>query len=151
MKISTVRVVVGLSTIATHVIAFLGIVVIRQEFFPPDLRLDLAMVLLPITAVYVTAVVRSAIRDKNELPDEQIVNLNYVLIVGIITMSFSVALLLFVFWFPRIGGPTIEDLRRWMIVVEIAFGGAFGLIAEDLFGKIERVPVSTADEEENRP
>jgi hypothetical protein len=66
-------------------------------------------------------------------------------------MSFSVALLLFVFWFPRIGGPTIEDLRRWMIVVEIAFGGAFGLIAEDLFGKIERVPVSTADEEENRP
>jgi hypothetical protein len=43
-----------------------------------------------------------------------------------------------VFDYPNVSGPTTTELRRWLLVLEIAFGASFGLIAEDLFGTIEK-------------
>ena len=64
-----------------------------------------------------------------------------VFVVCLVTIGFCGALLYFVFSFPAVVGPTITELRRWLVVLEVAFGGGFGLIAEDLFGKIEKVIV----------
>lgn len=141
LKMSTIRLSVGLTVISTHFLAFLAIVVLRRSYFPSDDRLDLAMLLLPITATYVMAIVRSAIRDKETIDEARYVNINYVVVVGIITLGFCIGLLFFVYGYPNVGGPTVDNLRRWILVLEIAFGAAFGLIAEDLFGKIEKISV----------
>jgi hypothetical protein len=34
--------------------------------------------------------------------------------------------------------PTIDDAKNWLVGLQIGLGGAFGYIAADLFGKIEK-------------
>jgi hypothetical protein len=103
------------------------------------------MLLVPVTAGYFVAVVRSAIQHQDEMSGSgKLVNLNYTAIVFMVTFAFCLALLVFVFSYPAIVGPTIVELRRWLVVLEIGFGAGFGLVAEDLFGKVEKVVVSTS-------
>ena len=99
------------------------------------------MLLIPVSAGYFVAVVRSAIQNQAVTATVRLVNLNYVTIVLLVTAAFCAALLLFVFSYPAVVGPTIVELRRWLVVLEIGFGGGFGLIAEDLFGKVEKIVV----------
>jgi hypothetical protein len=42
------------------------------------------------------------------------------------------------------------DDRRYILLFEIAFGAGFGLIASDLFGKIERIEVPVPPIETDR-
>jgi hypothetical protein len=144
MKRDTVRMIVGLSVIATHIIAFLAI--LFQEYIDTSDRLDVAMLLVPVSAAYVTAIVRSAIATQ-EVNDEvkRTVNANYVSVIGLITFAFCGALLVLVFGYPKIGGQTLPELRQWLVIIEVGFGGAFGLIAEDLFGRVEQVNISSQD------
>ena len=146
MNRDIVRMIVGLGVILAHVIAFFGIVVWQKSYIPASAeRLDVAMVLVPVSAGYVVAVVRSAIQNQAVTKSVTLVNLNYTVIVLLVTSSFCGALLYFVFSFPAVVGPTIVELRRWLVVLEIGFGGGFGLIAEDLFGKVERILVPQGD------
>jgi hypothetical protein len=140
-----VRLMVGVIVIGTHLIAFFGIIVWQSQYIPLSTdRLDVAMLLIPVSAGYFVAVVRSAIQFQDVKSTGRYVNINYVVIVLIVTIAFCGTLLYFVFVFPKVVGPTIVELRRWLVALEIGFGGGFGLIAEDLFGKIERVIVPEA-------
>jgi hypothetical protein len=137
-----VRLTVGLIVIVAHATAFFGIVVWQSKYIPvPSDRLDVAMLMLPVTAAYFVAVIRSAIGRRGAAGHEPPDNLNYVVIVLGVTLLFCGTLVYFVFSYPSIVGPTITELRRWLVVLEIAFGAGFGLIAEDLFGKVEQVIV----------
>lgn len=132
-----VRMVVGKIVIIGNAAAFFGIVVWQNAYIPlPAERLDLAMLLVPVSAAYFVAVIRSAIQRRSATGHEPPDNWNYVSIVFLVTALFSGALVYFVFSYPAVVGPTIVELRRWLIVLEIAFGAGFGLIAEDLFGKM---------------
>jgi Kef-type K+ transport system membrane component KefB len=143
-----VRLIVGVAVILTHLFAFFGIVVLKSKYIPAaDERLDLAMVLIPVSAGYFVAVVRSAIQNQNVSKTARYVNLNYTVIVLLVTLAFCFALLYFVYSYPAIVGPTIVELRRWLVVLEIGFGGGFGLIAEDLFGKVEKVLIRQEEQE----
>jgi hypothetical protein len=141
MKRELLRTFVGVLVIVTHIISFIGLIVIRKDYIPQGEHLDVAMVLIPVSAAYFMAIVRSAIQLQDVFSSSQRVNMNYVVVVILVTLSFCIALLYFVYRFPDIGGPTTVELKRWLIVLEIAFGSSFGLIAEDLFGKIERINV----------
>jgi len=137
-----VRLIVALSIILTHIIAFLGIIVWQGEYITsPTERLDVAMLLVPVSSGYFVAVVRSAIQRQDAISGSDRVNLNYVVIVLLVTFAFCGALIFFVFSYPNFVGPTSVELRRWIVVLEIGFGAGFGLIAEDLFGKVEKVIV----------
>ncbi len=142
MKRDLLRIFVGVSVILTHLMAFIGIVVVRASHIPSNERLDVAMILIPVSAAYFMAVVRSAIQLQDVLSSIKQVNINYTVVVSLVTVSFCAVLLYYVYGYPDVGGPTTTELKRWLLVLEIAFGSAFGLIAEDLFGKIERIEVN---------
>ena len=142
-----VRLIVGIIIIGTHVVAFWAIVVWQRQYIPdPTERIDVAMLLLPVSAGYFLAVVRSAIQFQDVANSGRRVNLNYIVVVFLVTFAFCSALLYFVFSYPAIVGPTTVELRRWIVVLEVGFGAGFGLVAEDLFGKIEKVVVQGGEE-----
>jgi hypothetical protein len=143
------RMIVGLMVVGAHAAAFFGITIWQSAYIPiAGERLDAALLLVPISAAYFVAVIRSAIQHRAAVGHEAPDNLNYVVIVILITALFSGTLVYFVFEYPAVVGPTTVELRRWLLVLEIGFGAGFGLIAEDLFGKVEQVTVaSTADRE----
>ena len=145
MPRDVVRTLVGLLVIIAHGTAFIGIFV--SPYFPlPSEQLDLVMLLLPVTSAYFVAVIRSAIQRRGYVGHEPPDNLNYIITVFVVTGLFCGCLVYFVFSYPEVVGPTIVELRRWLVGLEIAFGAGFGLIAEDLFGKVERVVVASAGE-----
>lgn len=145
MDRDVVKLIVGLSVILTHLIALFGIIVWKSTYIPDAAeRLDVAMLLVPVSAGYFVAVIRSAIQNQTVRNEGKLVNWNYTVIVLLVTIAFCGALLYFVFSFPAVVGPTIVELRRWLVVLEIGFGGGFGLIAEDLFGKVEKVVIREA-------
>lgn len=150
MNRDVVRTTVGIGVILTHLVAFFAIVIWKRDYIPDAAeRLDLAMLLLPISAGYFVAVIRSAIQNQ-VISTAQRVNWNYIIVVVLVTSAFCVALLYFVFSYPAVVGPTIVELRRWLVVLEIGFGSGFGLIAEDLFGKVEKVVVQQGANEPPR-
>ena len=118
MKKSFVRMFVGMSIIIVHIVAFFGIVVFQREYIPSEDKLDVALVLLPITAAYLVAVVRSAIGMQSVHDSKELVNINYIGVIGLVTIAFCAGLLAFVFGYPDVGGPTIVELRRWLTVFE---------------------------------
>src|SRR5215471_8082350 len=120
MQRDYVRLAVGILVIVTHVAAFFGIVIWQSGYIPSGIeRLDLALVLVPVSASYFMAVARSAVQHREDLSGGEPVNVNYVVIALLITLSFCAGLLVFVFGYPNIGGPTIVELRRWLLVLEI--------------------------------
>lgn len=143
MKRDVVKMIVGVGVILAHLAAFFGIVVWQSKYIPSGAeRLDIAMVLVPVSAGYFLAVVRSAIQNQGVTKTESsLVNWNYIAIVLVVTFAFCAALVYFVYSYPAVVGPTIVELRRWLVILEIGFGGGFGLIAEDLFGKVEKIIV----------
>lgn len=150
MTSEKVRMIVGLLVILTHIVSYAGVILFKSEHIPPNDRFDVALVLIPVSAAYVVAIVRSAINRQGEIGTTTVVNWNYALVTFLITAAFCLALLVIVFGYPSVGASDIATLKRYMLLVEVAFGGAFGLIAEDLFGKIEKieVPAPTAREGE---
>ncbi|MDP3075890.1 hypothetical protein [Bradyrhizobium sp.] len=141
MNIEVMRLVVGLIVLATHIVAFFGIVVWQSGYIPVATeRLDLALLLVPVSAGFFLAVVRSAVQNRKAMiAAAEPVGVNYVAVVTTVALAFSGALLFFVFSYPAVVGPTTVELRRWLVILEIGFGAGFGMIAEDLFGKVEKV------------
>jgi len=136
------RLLVTLLVFLSHATAFFGVVVWQRANIPqPTERIDLAMLLIPIAAVYVVAAIRSAIQNKTSTVPEPIDNVNYIVVVFLMTVFFCAGLVSLVFLYPDYVGPTVSELRRWIVIFEIAFGIGFGLIVEDLFGKVETIVV----------
>ena len=133
-----VRLIVGLAVVVVHLFSFAVIMFFKTEWATMSQRLDLAMVLLPVTATYFMAVVKSAVDEQADQNLGRVVNVNYVTIVFLVTGSFLTAVLAIVLAVPGSFVPTIDDAKNWLVGLEIGLGGAFGYIATDLFGKIAK-------------
>lgn len=129
---------VGVSVISVHALCFLIVLFTKDDWLSPAQRIDIGLLLLPVTASYAAAVVRSAVEDQGKKWKRRPVNLNYALIVSLFTGFTLIGLLLTVVTM----GPDLDLARRQILLFEIVFGGGFGLIAADLFGKIEPVASS---------
>ncbi len=128
------RIVIGISVILTHVTCYLVIVFGKGEYFTPEQQTDLGLLFVPVTSAYVVAIVRSAIEEQAVQSNGPSVNLNYLLVISLFTAATLVGLLVTI---VRISHD-IEIARRQILLFEIAFGTVFGLIASDLFGKVEK-------------
>jgi hypothetical protein len=135
-----VRLVVGLAVVVVHVFSFAVIMFFKTEWATTSQRSDLALVLLPVTATYFMAVVKSAVEEQSDFELGRLVNVNYVTIVFLVTGAFLAAVVAIVLEVPGSFVPTIDDAKTWLIGLQVGLGGAFGYIASDLFGKIERIP-----------
>jgi hypothetical protein len=139
-----VRLFVGLAVVLVHLFSFATIMFFKADWTTVSQRLDLAMVLLPVTATYFMAIVKSAVDEQSDMDIGRKVNFNYIAIVFLVTGAFLAALIFVVLVVPGPLIPTIDDAKNWLVGLQIGLGGAFGYIATDLFGKIERVSVPSA-------
>jgi hypothetical protein len=143
MKRELVRLIVGVLVIGVHIFSFAMIMFFKTEWLSISQRTDVALLLLPVTATYVMAIVKSAVDNKSTLDFGDPVNLNYVVVVFLVTAAFLTAVVTIVVQMPGPIAPTIDDAKQWLIGLEAGLGGAFGYIATDLFGKIELVERQT--------
>jgi hypothetical protein len=128
------RIWIGASVIAVHALCFFIIFYFKDDYLTFNQRLDLAFLLMPVSAAYVAAIVRSAVDNQGQFGRGSKVNLNYAIIISLFTLIFLVALLSTVISIHEYS----PEIRRQITLFEIAFGTGFGLIATDLFGKIEK-------------
>jgi hypothetical protein len=142
MSASLLRTTVGLAVVLVHCVAFAKLMLFSEYELSPPQRFDVAMILIPVTSAYFMAVVRSAIRNKLNVEPALKVSTEYSAIVCIVTAMFLGALLYAVFSVGTSLIPGPAELKRWLVGLETAFGSAFGLVAEDLFGRIEQSGIS---------
>jgi hypothetical protein len=132
------RLGIGVSVILVHAACFLLIFYAKDEYLSPRQKIDVALLFMPITAAYVVAVVRTALDEGSDLQfASSKVSLNYLVIVTLITAICLLGLL----WTVHSLTGNSETDRQQIIIFEIVFGASFGLVAADLFGKVERVVV----------
>jgi hypothetical protein len=136
------RIAVGWTVIAVHLVAFFTILFLKAGYDSAQERQDAALLLIPITAAYVTAIVRRALAEGEISDYGPIVNIEFVGAVVLITGGFLAAILFVVFEYSSTSNiiPNVDVLRKYLLYIEIGIGASFGLIVEDLFGKV--VPVS---------
>ncbi|CAO4147015.1 hypothetical protein LPLAFNJD_LOCUS2342 [Methylorubrum aminovorans] len=127
------RISVGLSILLAHGLCFLVIFMWKGEYLSEQQQISIALLMCPITAAYITAVIRSAIERSSETARPQFVNLNYALVVFLFTLMTLGGL---VFTVMFLDGAQESDKQK-ILIFEIAFGAGFGLIVADLFGKVE--------------
>jgi hypothetical protein len=142
-----VRLLIGSAVVLVHLFSFAMIMFFKNEWATMSQRIDLAMVLLPVTATYFMAIVKSAVDEQGDLELGRLVNLNYVIIVCFVTGAFLAADVFIVVEVPSSYVPTIEDAKNWLVGLQIGLGAAFGYIAADLFGRVEKaVPLTHPNE-----
>src|ERR1700730_17510895 len=112
------RICVGLLIILVHALSFGVIFLFKDSYLTRLQQLDTAFILMPVTAAYVTAVIRSAIENKERQDYGPKVNLNYALVVILFTVLTLGGVLYNVI---GLTGATPED-RRQIMLFEIAFG-----------------------------
>jgi hypothetical protein len=134
-----VRLIIGVAVVLVHIFSFGMIMFFKAEWATMSQRVDLAAVLLPVTATYFMAVVKSAVDEQGDFELGKYVNLNYVTIVFLVAGSFLAAIVVIIVEVPGAFVSTIDDAKQWLIGLEVGLGGAFGYIAADLFGKVEKV------------
>jgi hypothetical protein len=137
MKKEYFRIGVGLAVILIHATCFAIIFFGKDDYLSSTQKIDIALLFMPITAAYVVAIVRAAIENSAPTDVSTPVNINYALVVFLITIITLLGLL----WTVATLTGDAETDRHRIIVFEIVFGAAFGLVASDLFGKVERIPV----------
>jgi 4-hydroxybenzoate polyprenyltransferase len=140
-----VRLVVGLAVVLVHLFSFAVIMFFKTEWITESQRGDLALILLPVTATYFTAVAKSAVEQQSDFELGRRVNLNYVTIVFLVTGAFLLSVVFIVLTVPSSFVPTIDDAKKWLAALQVGLGAAFGYIATDLFGKIESVSVPSSE------
>lgn len=141
----TVRLGVSTCVILTYFFSFFSIMFFISDYATSVERLDTALLLIPITAAYVLAIGRRAISGQLDFDASPVVNVEYLIFVVLITVGFLSALTLIILSFPNKTIPTIDALKRALLIIEIGLGGAFGLIVEDLFGRVEKIVVPSGD------
>jgi hypothetical protein len=131
MRQEVFRICIGIVIIAVHGLCFCVIFLFKDAYLTRAQQLDTAFLLMPVTAAYSTAVIRSAIENKEQHGYGPKVNLNYALVVMLFTALTLGGILYNV---VQLTGAAPED-RRQIMLFEIAFGTGFGLIVSDLFGR----------------
>jgi hypothetical protein len=131
MRQEIFRICIGVLIILVHALCFGVIFLFKDAYLTRAQQLDTAFILMPVTAAYATAVIRSAIENKERQDYGPSVNLNYAVVVILFTALTLGGVLYNV---VELTGSTPED-RRQIMLFEVAFGTGFGLIVADLFGK----------------
>lgn len=112
MKREYFRILVGTSVIFVHSFCFLIIFYYKDDFLTMSQKMDMALLIMPISAAYASAVVRSALERGRERSFGPKMNINYSVIVILVTGMSLVGLLITVI---NITGAAQDDRRAVLL------------------------------------
>lgn len=131
MKIDTLRMIVGFSIIGGHLISF-AMVLLGSDFEPNE-RTELSLMISPVFAVYVTAIVRRFTSANSEYDSSPVHPAMRILSIGTSTIfSVAVPLVVFLYNAGRIAG--FPELKATIGIIETALGIYTGAVVDRLFG-----------------
>jgi hypothetical protein len=139
VALDTLRMIVGFLIIGSHITTF-GLVLIGGALTAQE-RVELSLLISPIFAIYVTAIVRkfTSLTTYDRTPTHPALT---VLGIGIaIIFSFAVPITILLFLNGRI--PEFASLKSMLGIIETALGIYTGALVDRLFGSHARGRVRT--------
>jgi hypothetical protein len=136
MRLDTLRMIVGFSIIASHLVSF-GIVLLgTSKLFMPE-KVELALLISPVFAVYVTAIVRRFTNPDPHYDESPTHPALRILAIGTSTIfSIAVPFVLWAFANGDLGG--FPALKQTLGIIETALGIYTGAVIDRLFGGMPR-------------
>jgi hypothetical protein len=132
MKIDTLRMVVGFTIIASHLLSFM-LILLWTTRFTMDERIQLSLLISPIFAVYVTAIVRRFTTADNTYDDAPTHIALRILSIGTaLVFGCAVPSIIYLFILGTIDG--FASLKATIGIVETALGIYTGAVVDRLFG-----------------
>jgi hypothetical protein len=136
MRLDTLRMIVGFSIISAHLISFAFILFGSDSLTLPE-RTELSLLISPIFAVYVTAIVRQFTRSDAAFDKTPIHPALVILSIGTSTVfSFVTPFTVFLFVLGKI--ESFAALKMSLGLIETALGIYTGAVIDRLFGTERR-------------
>jgi hypothetical protein len=132
MKLDTLRMIVGFSIIGSHLMSFFLIVFGTDKLTMPE-RTELALLISPVFAVYVTAIVRQFVRQDATYDESPTHPALRILSIGTSTI-FGLALPIIIYQFTAGAIASFPALKTTLGIIETALGIYTGAIVDRLFG-----------------
>jgi hypothetical protein len=131
VKLDTLRMIVGFSIITSHIV-FFAMILIATENLTSSERVELSLIISPIFAVYVTAIVRRFTQsDANYDTTESHIALR-ILSIGTSTL-FSLVIPITIYLFLIGNITSFSALKSTLGIVETALGIYTGAVIDRLF------------------
>jgi hypothetical protein len=131
MALDTLRMVVGFSIIASHLLSY-SIILFGTDKLLPNEQVELSLLISPVFAVYVAAIVREFLRADAAYDQSPTHPALRILSIGTSTI-FSVGIPLLVLEFARGKIESFAALKSTLGIVETALGIYTGAVIDRLF------------------
>lgn len=140
IKAGHVTVVAAVTICMSHVL-LLPYIYFGVSRIPPSDRIDIAMLIGPMTTAYFITIVRFGIdnRYQNLIESSRYVNFLYVFVASVSTIPLLSGLYIMIYQYENLNIDSIDVLKRCIGVVELFFGAAFALFADTVFGGSQEV------------
>lgn len=130
-----------ITVVAAIIICMAHVFLLPYIFFgvsrvqPPD-RIDIAMLIGPMTASYFITIVKFGIDNRYQklVEDSKPVNSLFIFVSFVCVVPFIVALYALIYLYESASLSSVNDLKRGIGVVELFFGSSFAIFANSLFG-----------------
>lgn len=132
MQLDTLRMIVGFSIIASHLISYL-IISVGTDKLTMSERTELSLLISPIFAVYVTAIVRQFVKADPSYDTSPTHPALRILSIGTSTI-FGLALPLILYKFSTGVIDSFAALKTTLGIIETALGLYTGAVVDRLFG-----------------
>jgi hypothetical protein len=134
MKLDTLRMIVGFSIILSHLISFF-LVLIGTDRLTTQERTELSLLISPVFAVYVTAIVRQFVRQDSNYDSTPTHPALRILSIGT-ALIFGISVPLAVFKFTTGAIDNFSSLKITLGILETALGIYTGAVVDRLFGGV---------------
>jgi predicted benzoate:H+ symporter BenE len=136
MKLDTLRMIVGFSIISAHLLSF-ALILLGAGNLTPSERVELSILISPVFAVYVTAIVRQFTKLDTAFDDTPTHPALVTLSIGTAAIfSLATPLTLFLFINGRV--ESFAALKTTFGIIETALGIYTGAVIDRLFGSTPR-------------
>jgi hypothetical protein len=134
MKMDTLRMIVGFSIIGSHIASYAILNIWGEVALTNTERLDIGLLLGPIFAVYVSAIVRSIAANMHSSYDTAPLHIAFTVLAVFAAGIFALAVPLTIWMFIKGSIRTYGDLKVTLGAIETALGVYTGAIVDALFG-----------------
>ncbi|CZF77199.1 hypothetical protein GCE9029_00066 [Grimontia celer] len=143
MKKSIVRDLAATILIFGHILAIsLVFFVLHDYFSEASEKMEIALILAPLTGFFATAALKSIFNNQNGEYEKKTVSLTFSLVVIFIPLVFIAMIVACILLYPFQIASDPQSLKITISAIEVALGGLLGLISEELFEVPPRSEIS---------
>ncbi|MCU0754442.1 MAG: hypothetical protein MUE46_04880 [Xanthomonadales bacterium] len=134
MKRSKLILIIAGTLLFTHVSLFPYIMLFGERMDFSE-RFNLLLLIAPLTAAYVTSIVKFAIDNPGGIPGgDQAMGALYMLVAFFCIAPFSIAIFSIFYFYETHMLNDLDEVRQYIGMIEIYFGAMFGLFISSVFG-----------------